>query len=342
MGATHSMVSHGQIKFPWNYSAVGYPFLSQCGVVGFNFRTRQLLIYPHTVSPSHAPARQASRAECGGSPSLTGVSLRMGSSLPHLIVQGVAIEPSTTKPMPFLTLRRWALLVISLGSGVGMRLWRSVARVLSGAVLTVLVAAGVYAQGTAGVSTGQGLPMGATDPYWHYIMGQVDYDSPRALLEVGGTAVVDTIYNWGFTLILDGQSEFPWALRSRRPGLNVNNGWLHPPRPVWNATPLGPTTMRTFVDLTNRNLKTTQIAGTTWSDGKLVAIYVNGQALADLDTAKTLDQSRKEGYTFSISQADGLEPGVNVVDFVWDHFNTDHWLCLRVDFQSIFRETYDR
>ena len=215
------------------------------------------------------------------------------------------------------------------------------------AVLAVIMAASAHAQGTAGVSTGQGLSMGATDPYWHYIVGQVDYSSPGALLELGGPAVVDTLYDYdsGFEAIIrhaTGIDNFPWALRSRHPGLNLDNGWLHPTRPTWNATPRGPTTMRTFIDLSKRNLKITQLAGTVWSDGKMVAIYINGQALVDVDTAKTLDQSRKEGYTFSISQADGLEPGVNVVDFVWDHFDTDHWLVLRVDFQSVFRETSDQ
>ena len=188
--------------------------------------------------------------------------------------------------------------------------------------------------------------MGTVDPYWHYIIGQVDYTRPGALLELGGPAVVDTTYDYdgGFAAIIKratGRDAWPWAMRSRRPGLNVNNGWLHAPRPIWNATPLGPTTMRTFVDLTKRNLKITEIAGTVWSDGQLIAIYVNGQALTDLDTVRTLDQSRKEGYTFSLSQTDGLEDGVNVLDFVWMHFDTDHWLILRVDFNSIFRETSD-
>ena len=221
-------------------------------------------------------------------------------------------------------------------------------RTLSGAVLTVLVTASAHAQGTAGVNTGQGLLMGATDPYWHYIVGQVDYNALGALLEVGGPAVVDTEYNYDSSLEAwvrrtTGKDVWPWLLRSRRPGLQINNGWLHPSRPVWDATLLGPTTMRTFVDLTNRNLKITQLAGTVWADGQMVAIYVNGRTLADFDTTKTLEQSRKEsGYTFSISQADGLEQGVNVVDFVWKHYNTDHWLMLRVDFRSIFRETHDR
>ena len=232
-------------------------------------------------------------------------------------------------------------------------------RALSSVVLTALVAVGAHAQGTAGVSTGQGLSMGATDPYWHYIIGQVDYTSPGALLEVGGAAVVDTVYDYdgGIAAMIrraTGRDVYPWALRSRAPGLNVNNGWLHPPRPVWNATPIGPTTMRTFVDLTHRNLALTQMAGTVWADGQLAAIYVNGRALANVITNGAvdpvfqqennplLDQSRKEGYTFSIGVEDGLEPGVNVLDFVWSHFNTDHWMIIRVDFQSIFRETPDR
>ena len=126
------------------------------------------------------------------------------------------------------------------------------------------------------------------------------------------------------------------------------------PRSAWDATPLGPTTMRTFVDLSRRNLQLTQLAGTAWADGTLVAIYVNGRALEAVITNTTADpafrdtdnlplaMSRKAGYTFNISQADGLEPGVNILDFVWSHFNPDHWLVLRVDFQSIFRETSDR
>ena len=216
------------------------------------------------------------------------------------------------------------------------------------AVWTALIATGTQAQGTAGVSTGQGLLMGETDPYWHYIVGPVDYTAPGALLQLGGAAVADTEYNYdsGFAAIIrraTGKDAWPWALRSRQPGLQINNGWLHPPRPIWNATPIGPTTMRTFIDLSNRNLKITQIAGTIWSDGQMMAIYVNGQALANLDTVRTLEQSRKEGgYAFVINQADGLEAGVNVLDFVWKHYDTDHWLMLRVDFQSIFREAYDR
>ena len=233
-------------------------------------------------------------------------------------------------------------------------------RVLSSLALTALVALGAHAQGTAGVSTGQGLPMGAVDPYWHYIIGPVDYTAPGALLALGGPVVVDTLYNWSIAQLFGSESEFPWALRSHHPGLNINNGWLHPPRPVWDATPLGPTTMRTFIDLTHRNLRLTSLAGTVWADGQLIAIYVNGRALTTVVentvAAQYLDvpiknssaqelslaYSRKAGYTFSITQADGLEEGVNVLDFVWSHFNTDHWLCLRVDFQSIFRETNDR
>ena len=160
-------------------------------------------------------------------------------------------------------------------------------RVLSSLVLTVLTALGARAQGTAGVSTGQGLAMGATDPYWHYIIGPVDYTAPGALLALGGPAVVDTLYDLGGRpehCMARGFLEYPWALRSRHPGLNVNNGWLHPPRPVWDATPLGPTTLRTFIDLTHRTLATTQLAGTVWADGQLVAIYVNGQALATVET----------------------------------------------------------
>ena len=221
------------------------------------------------------------------------------------------------------------------------------ARRAASGTLLLFIAIRLHAQGTAGVSTGQGLAMGAVDPYWHYIVGPVDYTAPGALLELGGPAVVDTTYDYdgGLEAIIKlatGKDIWPWAMRTRRPGLNVNGGWLHPPRPIWNATPLGPTTLRTFVDLSHRNLTLTHLAGTVWADGKLVAIYVNGQALADLDTARNLDQSRKVGYTFSIGDADGLAPGVNVLDFVWTHFDTDHWLILRVDFQSIFRETADR
>ena len=232
-------------------------------------------------------------------------------------------------------------------------------RVLSCVVWITLVTTGAHAQGTAGVSTGQGLSMGTTDPYWHYIIGQVDYTSPGALLALGSSAVVDTLYDYDGSLAVvigraEGRDLYPWALRSRAPGLNINNGWLHPPRPAWDATPLGPTTLRTFVDLTHRNLNVTQLAGTVWADGQLVAIYVNGRALSTvlanvaadssfrLQDNPTLALSRKAGYTFSIGQGDGLEQGVNVLDFVWSHYNTDHWLCLRVDFQSIFRETADR
>ena len=231
---------------------------------------------------------------------------------------------------------------------------------LASAVLIALVTTPVCrAQGTAGVSTGQGLSMGSADPYWHYIVGQVDYTSPGALLELGGPAVVDTVFNWdgsiyAWALQQGGVSGYPWSLRLPcTPGRNINNGWIRPTTPAWDATPLGPTTMRTFVDLTHRNIELTQLAGTVWADGCLLAIYVNGQVLPHVvpDTTKftldtwfasrdPLDVSRAYGYTFSISQVGGLEPGVNVVDFVWDHFNRDHRLVITS--ASISRASFGR
>ena len=96
--------------------------------------------------------------------------------------------------------------------------------------------AGSHAQGTAGVSTGQGLSMGTTDPYWHYIAGPVNYTSPGALLTLGGPAVVDTLYDYDTSLAVvlsraEGRDLYPWALRSRAPGAEHQQ---------WMATPSAP------------------------------------------------------------------------------------------------------
>jgi hypothetical protein len=196
------------------------------------------------------------------------------------------------------------------------------------------------------VSTGQDLPMGATDPYWSYLKGVVNYSSAGALNEPGSPAIVDTSYNYS------DRELWPWAMRSLRPGNNVNGGWLHPERSVWRTSPLGGNTMRTFVTLPATNHgKIAPLTGAVWSDERMLNIYVNGIPLSSFNVNQT-KKPRKEGYTFSIHQNDGLEPGMNVLDFVWLLKNRPRadgvvslfapWYVIRVDFNMIFRETHDR
>ena len=192
------------------------------------------------------------------------------------------------------------------------------------------------------VSTGQDLPMGTVDPYWYYLKGVVDYTAGRALNEQGSPAIVDTSYNYS------DRELWPWAMRSLRPGNNVNGGWLHPERAAWNASPLGGNTMRTFVTLpASKHGNIAPLTGAVWSDDRMLNIYVNGTALSSFNVNQT-DKPRKVGYTFNIHQADGLAPGLNVLDFVWLLKNNPQadgaaslfaqWYVIRVDLNMPFFE----
>ena len=197
------------------------------------------------------------------------------------------------------------------------------------------------------VSTGQDLPMGTVDPYWSYIKGVVNYGAGGALDVQGGPAIVDTSYNFS------DREAWPWAMRSLRPGSNINGGWLHPDRAAWRASSVGGNTLRTFVTLpASPHGKIAPITGSVWSDDRMLNIYVNGIPLGTFNVNQT-KKPRKEGYTFNIQQADGLEPGVDVLDFVWLMKSkapaTDGvaslfapWYVIRVDFNMIFREMHDR
>ena len=196
------------------------------------------------------------------------------------------------------------------------------------------------------VSTGQDLAMGSVDPYWTYIKGVVNYSSGGALDQLGSSVIVDTTYNYS------DRESWPWAMRSLRPGNNVNGGWVHPERNAWRASRVGGNTLRTFVSLpASPHGKIAPLTGAVWSDDRMLNIYVNGIPLSTFNVKQT-KKPRKEGYTFNIQQRDGLDPGMNVVDFVWvmkdkpraDGVNSlfSSWYVIRVDFNMIFRETHDR
>jgi hypothetical protein len=204
----------------------------------------------------------------------------------------------------------------------------------------------IYIPTTAGrapaVSTGQDLYMGDADPYWVYIKGVPGRD----LNNQGSPAIVDTAYNYSDRQI------WPWAMRTLRPGNNVNGGWLHPNRAAWRESAVGPNTMRTFVTLPSTDAgAVAPLTGSVWSDGRMVAIYVNGRPLSSFDPDQTKKPS-KEGYTFRIEQDDGLSGGDNVLDFVWLMKNKPRpdgmaslfssWYVIRVDFNMIFREMHNR
>lgn len=196
------------------------------------------------------------------------------------------------------------------------------------------------------VSTGQDLAMGDIDPYWSYLKGVVSYGSAGALSTRGSPAVIDTAYNYSDRQL------WPWAMRTLRPGNNVNGGWLHPERAAWRESPLGGNTMRTFVALpATNNGVIAPLTGAVWSDDRMLNIYVNGRALSSFNVNQAKKPS-KDGYTFRIFQTDGLVPGQNVLDFVWLLKNKPRpdgvtslfapWYVIRVDFNMIFREMHNR
>jgi hypothetical protein len=196
------------------------------------------------------------------------------------------------------------------------------------------------------VSTGQDLPMGAVDPYWYYIQGVPNYSSGGALNLSGAPAIVDTVYDYS------DRDQWPWAMRTLRPSSNLNAGWLHPERSAWRASKVGGNTMRTFIKLpSTSDGVVAPLTGSVWSDGRLLNVYVNGRQLASFNPKQT-DKPSKEGYTFRIHQSDGLEPGPNVLDFVWDMKDAPQpdgmkslfasWYVIRVDFNMIFREMHNQ
>jgi hypothetical protein len=83
----------------------------------------------------------------------------------------------------------------------------------------------------------------------------------------------------------------------------------------------------------------------------LINVYVNGRQLASFNPNQT-NKPSKEGYTFRIHQSDGLQPGPNVLDFVWDMKDAPQpdgmkslfasWYVIRVDFNMIFREMHNQ
>lgn len=196
------------------------------------------------------------------------------------------------------------------------------------------------------VSTGQDLAMGDVDPYWYYIKGVPNYGSAGALNLSGSSAIVDTVYNYS------DRELWPWAMRTLRPGSNVNAGWLHPERAAWRASQVGANTMRTYIRLPGTDDGVVApLTGSVWSDGRMLNLYVNGRQLASFNPKQT-DKPSKDGYTFRIRQDDGLEPGPNILDFVWELTDPPRpdgvnslfasWYVIRVDFNMIFREMHNQ
>jgi len=191
------------------------------------------------------------------------------------------------------------------------------------------------------VSMGQDLSIEAFhDPYWFFVMGMLNYGSSSAFNMQTYPTVIDTEYNY------NNRKEWQWYARSFKPEKQINNGWLHVNYLVDNLPEGEPNAMRTFVNLPNYKGKMPPLNGHVWSGGgPMLGIYVNGRPLNGFAQQKGYAASH-EGSDFNITESDGLVRGANVVDFVWSLSQVAKiglsWYVMRVDFNSIYRETHDR
>lgn len=194
-----------------------------------------------------------------------------------------------------------------------------ISRILAGSTLCigalVSIAPLAQAQVAGVVNTGQNLPGGASDPFWHFIAGTTTNQSTT-----GSSAVV----------MSDGNLYGSWAVRSGTP--NLNRGWIGSNDASYSNAPYGDNTMRLFIDLSNYNLSTVNLGGTFWADDCASGISVNGTALSSF-TGACGGNAWTNGTTFAINQASGLTQGQNTIDFVYN--KGDNYLDgMRVDFST--------
>lgn len=196
------------------------------------------------------------------------------------------------------------------------RTTRFVQRAAWMAASVAITAMSAHAQVAGVFNTGQGQTGGSNDNNWKHVAGGTGGQT------AGSAAVV----------VSDGNLFGTWNLRDATSGTNTNRGWISGSDAVTDAEPGGLNTAQLFFNLTGYNLSTVTLGGTFWADDCSSAVFVNGTALSGFSQLCG-GSAWTTGQAFSINQTNGLQQGMNQLDFVYNRTDRDYDGA-RVDFTT--------